>query len=122
MNYEEMSDLEINKRVAMHLGHSVSNEHECSVNGDCFILTNELEVRVKFNPCNNWADAGPIIYENEITIAKHVSSDDWEAYGGGYQVDYCHQIESYKQAEFVSENPIRAAMICFLKMKDFENE
>ncbi|QZI87747.1 hypothetical protein PODOV021v1_p0073 [Vibrio phage 219E41.2] len=46
MNYEDMSDFKINSRVGMHLGHSVSAEHECIETGSCFLLTDTVSDRI----------------------------------------------------------------------------
>lgn len=71
MNYENMRDFEINSKVAMHLGHSVSSEHECIKTGACFILTSFAGIRINFDPCNNPSDAWPILLsliDNGCTI------------------------------------------------------
>ncbi|AUS01391.1 NinX [Vibrio phage 1.284.A._10N.286.55.A5] len=113
MNYEDMSDFEINSKVAMRLGRSVSSEHECIKTGACFILTSLAGVRVEFNPCNNPSDAWFIIASNDINLSKHKADDYWFAFV---------RAEDLGVSEFKCKdnNPLRAAMICFLKMKDAE--
>ena len=106
MNYEDMSDFEVNSKVAMRLGRSVSSEHECIKTGACFILTSLAGVRVEFNPCNNPSDAWSIIVENELSLWKVL--DEWESSSCNGNIQYS------------DNNPLRAAMICFLKMKDTE--
>ena len=74
-----------------------------------------------FDPCNNPADAMPIVFENNISLhaprfsegwmAEHTGSDD--DVNDGFQADY---FDSHNQ------NPLRAAMEVFLMMKDTENE
>ena len=108
MNYEEMSDFEINKAV------SGKFRKVWTWGGEVFL---SMASTKPFDPCNNPSDAWPIIVENEITVAKTKSFDEWEAYGGGYEVNYDHEIESCMGSEFMDKNPLRAAMICFLKMK-----
>lgn len=58
-----------------------------------------------FDPCNSWADAGPIIKEKRIPLNPF--RDRWIA-GGWRGVN--------------DKNPLRAAMIAFLMMKDSEKE
>ncbi|CAM0102532.1 hypothetical protein MYOV072v1_p0036 [Vibrio phage 207E29.1] len=107
MNYEDMSYFEINKRVGMYLGHSVSAEHECIKTGSCLLLTSKAFERIEFNPCNNPSDAWSIIVDNGISI------DCW-----GYFWGADIQVHEEIAFEHEDENPLRAAMICFLKMKD----
>ncbi|CAL9956565.1 hypothetical protein VPHK165_0021 [Vibrio phage K165] len=111
MNYEEMSYFEINKRVGMYLGRSVSAEHECIKTGSCLLLTSKAFERIEFNPCNNPSDAWPIIVENKIGVVHNWNEEGmWTAIApmSGVSCD-CN-----------GRNPLRAAMICFLKMKDAE--
>lgn len=61
-----------------------------------------------FDYCNNPADAWPIILSNKIGINPGTSSDKWAAH-------YCNWDIAIADA-----NPIRAAMIVFLKMKEGE--
>ncbi|WP_159287551.1 phage protein NinX family protein [Proteus terrae] len=98
--YTELSDFEINKKVAEKLG------------AEWFVTTtvwDELVVMVGskwFKPCNNPSDAMPIIIENEISMIK--SSGGWMC---------CHG--SVGQVEH--KNLYRGAMELFLLMKDAEN-
>ncbi len=64
----------------------------------------------EFNPCNNPADAWPIIKENMISIIN-LDEDEWGARG----MAYC------KSKRAIHENPLRAAMIVFLMMQDANN-
>jgi hypothetical protein len=81
-----------------------------------------------FDPCKNPSDAWPIIVENEMSIWA-VSETDYEIgmhYSTGEWMAYC--VKSMDGESCVSDdgfeasdqNPLRAAMICFLKMKDNE--
>jgi hypothetical protein len=79
-----------------------------------------------FDPCNNPSDAWPIIVENTISLTRCFSSgnENWHA-------DFIESIEESDDNEnlfscetscsYYDKNPLRAAMICFLKMKDAEN-
>ncbi len=93
--YTELSDFEINKKVAERLFLKFS---------DCYsVILVDGEI---FDPCNNPQDAMPIIVENGISIIK--SSGGWMC-GSGWNV-----------AE--NKNPLRACMEVFLMIKDAENE
>ncbi|NBL79452.1 DUF2591 domain-containing protein [Proteus sp. G2672] len=99
--YSELSDFEINKKVAEKLG------------AEWFVTTtvwDELVVMVGskcFKPCNNPSDAMPIIIENEISMIK--SSGGWMCCHGS--VGHVYHGSLY-----------RGAMELFLMMKDTENE
>ena len=127
-DYASMSDFEINRRVAIALDidmHFYIPESEDSFQSG--FLSTELgpiwqtsagfvgEFTVSngnvFNPCNNPADAWPIITGSMISI-RPVGNDGklWEASGmDGMKADY-------------DKNPLRAAMVAFLMMKDNEND
>ncbi|HCC5988981.1 TPA: DUF2591 family protein [Enterobacter cloacae] len=104
MDYSQLSDFEINKRVAKSI-YSVS-----------FVEPLSRTVSVSggkrlFDPCNNPADAWPIILKNRISLvldcAEDASSDWWNAFD---QFDDC-------RVQYQS-NPLRAAMIVLLMMQD----
>ncbi|HEJ9693965.1 TPA: DUF2591 family protein [Proteus mirabilis] len=104
--YTELSDFEINKKVAEKLG------------AEWFVTTtvwDELVVMVGgkcFKPCDNPTDAMPIIIENKICM-NYVDSDiGWGA---------CHFDGEKGELEVYDKNYYRAAMTCFLIMKDAEN-
>ncbi len=92
-DYSAMSDFEINKAVAYHLGLCTVIDAE---NGD-------------YKPCKNPADAWPIIVEQRITVTPYDKVDSgWFA--------------TTDTSFFVDDiNPLRAAMIVFLMMKDRES-
>ncbi|MCN0257617.1 DUF2591 family protein [Salmonella enterica] len=126
MDYSQLSDFEINVAVfeAIHNGSPDYKEGENGamvfisfegdiVNGDAV----EVEVeRGSFNPCENPADAWPIITENNISIildnpsmpcATDNARDLFDDAGPNVGVAY--------------DNPLRAAMIVFLMMQDANN-
>lgn len=99
MDYSQLSDFEINKRVAKSI-YSVS-----------FVEPLSRTVSVSggkrlFDPCNNPADAWPIIEGNRISI-RNCYEGDWKA-----------ENEWGESRFHVSCNPLRAAMIVFLMMQD----
>lgn len=61
-----------------------------------------------FDPCNNPADAWPIILCNRITLMPASKGDKWMA-----------QVFDHAIAD-VSTNPLRSAMIVFLMMQESE--
>lgn len=91
-NYEEMSDFEINCEVA-----KASNWTSKS-------FAHEIHSG-KWNPCQNPSDAWPIIVDNEISINRWVLSDGWGA-------------DRFGHFDTRNDNPLRAAMIVFLKMNE----
>lgn len=94
--YTELSDFEINKKVAEKLGIRFTPR-----NGVLILSATKL-----FDPCNKPTDALPIIIENKI--AMNHPYDIWKC-GSGWNV-----------AE--NKNPLRACMESYLLMKDAENE
>jgi len=82
------TDTEINRAVAEALGM-----------GDCFKY---------FDPCNNVADAWPIIVENGISLDSPLRNLDkrWQARGNG-----CYRYDL---------DPLRAAMLVYLEMMESE--
>lgn len=116
MDYSKMSDFEINMKVAElcldydsisqlpHIGMSVhwgdgANWHT-------------------YNPCNNPADAWPIITANKINVEFEGDTIDGK--------DVWWSIASWGRTaaehQFCTDiNPLRAAMIVFLKMQESAN-
>ncbi|HFS7474922.1 TPA: phage protein NinX family protein [Enterobacter cloacae] len=100
MDYSQLSDFEINKRVAKSI-YSVS-----------FVEPLSRTVSVSggkrlFDPCNNPADAWPIIDKYRISIIN-LGEDEWGARG----------VADCKSKRAIHENSLRAAMIVFLMMQD----
>ncbi|MBC4010404.1 DUF2591 domain-containing protein [Morganella morganii] len=106
--YRDKSDFEINKAVAIALGNVIGIRPDSNI--IYLIGGDEL---IEFAPCNNPADAMPIIIENGIGM-NYIDKDiGWCAY---------HFDEEKGELEIYDKNYYRAAMICFLIMKDEENE
>lgn len=106
--YRDKSDSEINKAVARAIGAKeisdglfVDETRSYDIYGD--------KCKHFFDPCNNPADAMPIVIENEISMV-HVNNE-WSARQFN---NHCIEVND--------SNYYRAAMICFLMMKDAENE
>ena len=124
-DYSKMSDFEINKVVAEQL---YKDKPSLIVQRDmpsrpavtvfCDIGDGEIVSIVCADYCNNPSDAWPIIVENEICI--EFESDEvegirqvWAEASIGHPA--CNGFQY-----FSDENPLRAAMIVFLMMKDAE--
>lgn len=101
MNFEQMSDFEINQQVGNVSGLATASE---PVFKQVIRNSNGKE----FDPCNSWADAGPIIQEHGIGLMpfKNLDAAAWDVSSG---------ILSAKKINH--ENPLRAAMIVFLMMQ-----
>ncbi len=107
--YTELSDFEINKKVAVTF-HGNSDFIEQYDNKTIYVDGNV------FDPCNNPTDAMPIIIENEISLRAPTITDRWKA----EFVDEYGNYVGYIRA--LNKNPLRACMEVFLMMKDAENE
>lgn len=115
-NYAEMSDFEINNLVynkVKNLGYILkftgNDNIEWHKDGDV-IKTGKVEYSRNglHDYCNNIADAWPIIFENRITVNPYDNPPEgW--------------FSTYDTSFFIDdENPLRAAMIVYLMMKDSE--
>lgn len=115
MNYEDMSDFEINGYVSMYM-HGFSwiefvdgcvSSVKCGNEGSPGFAMIEV-----CDYCNNPSDAWQIIMENHITIFSpdyNKGDSDWRS-------------ELYDSDEgvfdFTDKNPLRAAIIVFLMMQE----
>lgn len=114
MNYEEMSDFEVNVSIAEIFGiywnispdKSESGQWEYCKDADiCNKNAGALTVTLP-DYCNNPSDAWPIILVNRINVYASEGPDfmPWMAGCGGMMVS--------------NKNPLRAAMIVFLMMQE----
>ena len=118
MNYEDMSDFEINKMIAKVTG---GDWDYC----DGVLWKDDLHgFPTVFDPCNSPSDAFPIIVENNISISHSIAL--YRADALVYDKKFDNGFKIFKQdsqlGDTSSRGALRAAMICFLKMKDAENE
>ena len=124
MNYEQWTNRQIAMAVAMTLEGVDFNENaeplfavDCFYGGiddhGCMVVWTGKFDGEYFDPCNNPADAWPLIVENNINL-------EWFIDNEGVYASASVSIEFIGTTSFLSdhENPLRAAMICFLKMKD----
>ncbi|HEJ7098724.1 TPA: DUF2591 family protein [Serratia marcescens] len=110
-DYSKMSDFEINCLVAEMIGHRPLDAElgyaGLQEKGDITAAIVRGKNRIgAFSPCDNPADAWPIIAGNEISI------NYWRS--GVLEAD------RYGVHTVKDKNPLRAAMTVFLMMKDAE--
>lgn len=121
MKYSGLSDFEINSAVHNALMvepyqlHFQGNNVIRWVKDGSDITTEEVKYgkNTLKNYCNSWADAGPIIAENKISLVSDGS--EWWADASASWIDGC---EWSIDCCAVDANPLRAAMIAFLKSKE----
>jgi hypothetical protein len=118
MNYSEMTDFEINCAVATSLGREFfyNSPGEPGKRRKSFVIDDVCRDVYEsgawssdvFDPCKSWADAGPIIEKENISLTCHQSRDEWAAIFNRHCMS-------------ANQNPLRAAMECFLMIKEREN-
>lgn len=101
MDYSKLSDVDINREAAKAL------KLPWAFNGTnmIFVADDSAIGRHAFDPCNNPADAWPIIVNSRIGL--NFVNGIWRA-----------QSMLTGWVEFSEENPLRAAMIVFLMMQE----
>lgn len=110
MNYDQMSDFEINRKVleiktgVKPLGYA----HDADGRSACVVLHGNHYAWFDF--CNSWADAGPIITKSKIWLREMYGI--WDA--KGFPADN----HPFNQVTWKDKNPLRAAMIVFLMMQE----
>ncbi len=114
--YRDKSDFEINKEVVKLI--KTKGGYSC-VDYDGIVkvyVSKNTGIYKEFDPCNNPADAMPIIIDNKISLRAPSITDRWKA----EFVDEYGNYVGYLRA--LNKNPYRAAMEIFLMMKEAENE
>lgn len=134
MDYSQLSDFEINRRVCEALD---MEEHffipDDEADFDSEIPTDERgpiwQTQKRdingfrssngncFNPCNNPEYAWPIITESKISTMWMTAEKEWCAWSGGDLEEGCWEWENIPGYYFCGESPLRAAMIVFLMMQ-----
>ncbi|ENA0807354.1 phage protein NinX family protein [Providencia rettgeri] len=108
--YTGLSEFEINLKVA-HIMLGKDNYDWCPDKKEVYLAGidgGDFLPRGYFDPCNNPAYAMPIIIENGISMVR--VNNTWSARQFN---NHCIEING--------DNYYRIAMICFLLMKDAEN-
>lgn len=101
-DYSAMSDY----LISQHVAESLTGRYLYFPD---YVWDSEEEKR--FDPCNNPADAWPILMANQIGIMPLKS---------GAATAWPTSIGLLSNFHVKHENPLRAAMICYLMMKDAE--
>tara|TARA_Y100000588_G_scaffold31471_1_gene30780 strand:- start:8486 stop:8911 length:426 start_codon:yes stop_codon:yes gene_type:complete len=118
-NYEEMSDFDLEVMVADYNGIKWHSPPKNSPNGHWLYTDkySELEGDSVEKPkyCSSPNDAWPIIVENGISLRNLPKG------GNKYALEELWVAGRF-QFKTIDKNPLRAAMICFLKMKDAEKD
>lgn len=98
MRHKEVTDYEINKTVAKYLKLNTIAYDRTGI-----VLFDDMDA-TPFDPCNNPADAMPIVIENGISLIFQEGEFQFATYDGNFEVR--------------GDNPYRAAMEVFLMMKE----
>lgn len=107
--YTELSDFEINKKVAENIKLNTISYERTEI-----VLFDDMDA-TPFDPCNNPADAMPIIKDNLISITHDGIA--WDVSCAKYpELSVWNGLENY------NDNFYRKAMELFLLIKDAENE
>lgn len=124
MDYESLSDFEVNKAVAEALG-VLKYDVDLVGCGDSIQLFH-FDKSVFIDYCNNPSDAWPVIVGNRIAIIpieiigtvqyRYMASAD------SYFGTMCNGALTFHcKNDSLDDNPLRAAMIVFLKMSENNN-
>lgn len=118
-DYSKMSDTEIAQKVFFWLSNDFCpNGGLAHINNDGFFFFDNGNVKRKFDPCNQPADAWPIISGNRISIMFDQSTEK------GNEAQWCLASSPCDQhvVDYISPSKLlRAAMIVFLKMQESKN-
>ncbi|MFV4845193.1 phage protein NinX family protein [Edwardsiella tarda] len=104
MNYAEMSDFEINRAVFMATGIDYEDISDVPIGGGSAIAFGDGCKWREYDYCNNPADMWPLIVENEIATLPYGRNSLW--------------MVSAKGCRYHHTNPLRAAAIVYLMMKE----
>ena len=114
MNYEEMSDHEINTQVSMvvfgcqdwQLSESNMSIYHCGIDGNGFYE------QYIVNFCNNYSESAQLIELNKISVKYRAGNSSLKPMASSSERDDYY---------YADENPKRAAMIVFLMMNEGES-
>ncbi len=117
IDYSKMSDFEINKLVAKHLGKELMPD-DCQDMakagfGDVIFRNGDMK-----DYCNSPADAWPIIVKYGISLTHDYG--EWESEACLDLPVRAHGTDELCSVGGIDKNPLRAAMIAFLLLKDAE--
>lgn len=111
MNYEQISDSEINKAVAKCEGIDVAR---CGLGGSRLVTTSKRDFMRYIDYCNSWADMGPLIKNVGISLIEY-SDDLWIAVlHNTFSAKNCLDSRISFDYTATHESPLRAATIVYL--------
>ena len=113
MNYEEMSDLQINLLVANAIGVDVAENSGVVFGAVKHEGDNVVSVIGVVDYCNNPSDAWPIIFSSRIMLNPYCADELWKA---EVPCGFDGFFKTY--ATCYHHNPLRAAMVVFLMMQE----
>lgn len=113
MNYEEMSDLQINLLVANAIGVDAAENSGVVFGAVKHEGDNVVSVMGVVDYCNNPSDAWPIIFSSRIMLNPYCADELWKA---EVPCGFDGFFKTY--ATCYHHNPLRAAMVVFLMMQD----
>lgn len=111
MNYEDMTDFEINALIAKYTGFNLCKGQHYKP-GVAHWSEGECKM---FDACNNPGDAWTIIQSAKINLLWDTESTEWEAQA---IVTTDMYFPSTCEHFYYDKNPLRAAMIVYLMMNE----
>lgn len=119
MDYSKMSDFDINVAVSLELFNGSSGGDTSRIATWC--ACKENGGYGLFDPCNNPADAWPIITESRIAIIPDTTAGEWVAFNEFtlYEGDWMFASDPAHHSN--GNNPLRCAMECFLMIQESAN-
>ncbi|EOK6196719.1 phage protein NinX family protein [Escherichia coli] len=121
MDYSQLSDFEINKRVAeviykdrngLFVARNLPSKEGVTIVAE---VNSEYICIAAADYCNNPADAWPIIMENMISVCAYKRANP------GMKAVSWWEADSFGEHITLDDNPLRSAMIVFLMMQDANN-
>ena len=113
MNYEDMSDLQINLLVANAIGVDAYENSGVVFGAVKHEGDNVVSVIGVVDYCNNPSDACPIIFSSRIMLNPYCADELWKA---EVPCGFDGFFKTY--ATCYHHNPLRAAMIVFIMMQE----
>lgn len=118
MNYEEMSDLQINLLVANAIGVDAAENSGVVFGSVKHEGDNVVSVIGVVDYCNNPSDAWPIITYNSIAIFETAVAGGDVSWVAATNLDKSWLGYGAEGFDCYHKNPLRAAMIVFLMMRE----
>ncbi|EAB9226873.1 DUF2591 domain-containing protein [Salmonella enterica subsp. enterica serovar Minnesota] len=124
MYYSQLSDFEINKRladIALNGTWHVKPSHPENKTGGWLYGSNGVYTRDLPDYCTSPDDAWPLVTKNKISLVWIEDTSAWCASSGGNAESEYWGWDECPDFYYEHANPLRAAMIVFLMMQDANN-